>query len=219
MPPEAKSLPSNELLKKVSTSNIESTDEGRSIIFDDREYEEVGFNLNSQDLNRFGSETVSIKRSRVPWSDEEMEFLRRGVLTFGNSWSSILESYDFAPLTTPNYLRNIARRMRLIKNDHETIDEAQAFSMKEEDHKEINDKHRKPSDFSSALNDGSSSNTDRLQYIVNRRIPWSEEEVRNLREGFSLYGRNWVLIRSKFAFHVKRTNVDLKDKARQLNLC
>ncbi|EDV22701.1 uncharacterized protein TRIADDRAFT_28428, partial [Trichoplax adhaerens] len=47
--------------------------------------------------------------------------------------------------------------------------------------------------------------------------PWSQKEEDNLSEGVQLYGvGNWAMILSEFNF-VARTNVDLKDKWRNMN--
>lgn len=50
------------------------------------------------------------------------------------------------------------------------------------------------------------------------RIPFSREEEENLIKGVSLFGPQWKLILLTFKFHPCRTNVDLKDKWRNMVL-
>ena len=49
------------------------------------------------------------------------------------------------------------------------------------------------------------------------RVRWTEEEVEYLKEGVERFGiGNWKAIRQNYSFHRRRTNVDLKDKWRNL---
>ena len=47
------------------------------------------------------------------------------------------------------------------------------------------------------------------------RRPFTNEEVKNLIAGYKSHGKNWAIIREKYSFN-NRTNIDLKDKARNL---
>ena len=54
-----------------------------------------------------------------------------------------------------------------------------------------------------------------------QRVKWSYSEERALREGFAAHGPKWALIletAAPGAFNKKRTNVDLQNKAKNLNL-
>ena len=49
------------------------------------------------------------------------------------------------------------------------------------------------------------------------RIRWKEEEVEYLKRGVKIYGvGNWRTILQSYPFHSRRSNVDLKDKWRNL---
>jgi hypothetical protein len=50
------------------------------------------------------------------------------------------------------------------------------------------------------------------------RVPWSPEETENLTLGFKQFGKQWAQILNAYKFHPKRTNVSLKDRARQIGL-
>lgn len=50
-----------------------------------------------------------------------------------------------------------------------------------------------------------------------RRVRWAEEEVEFLKEGVSRFGiGNWKIIRDNYPFNSKRSNVDLRDKWRNM---
>ncbi|RUS80343.1 hypothetical protein EGW08_011882 [Elysia chlorotica] len=48
------------------------------------------------------------------------------------------------------------------------------------------------------------------------RVPYSDQELANLREGVRVMGRRWQQILCTYQFHPSRTSVDLKDKYRGL---
>lgn len=49
------------------------------------------------------------------------------------------------------------------------------------------------------------------------RVRWKEEEVEYLKKGVETYGvGHWRTILERYPFHSRRTNVDLKDKWRNL---
>eukprot|EP00941_MAST-03F_sp_MAST-3F-sp1_P004346 g4346.t1 len=48
------------------------------------------------------------------------------------------------------------------------------------------------------------------------RVQFSEKEEKYLREGIEKYGNKWAIILKKFPFNSRRTNVDLKDKWRNI---
>ena len=52
-----------------------------------------------------------------------------------------------------------------------------------------------------------------------RPVQWTEQEVANLVAGVERFGKHWRAILEAYEFDARRTNVDLKDKARNLNLC
>ena len=49
-----------------------------------------------------------------------------------------------------------------------------------------------------------------------KRTPWTKDETEQLLKGMRMYGKNWKLILSNFTFNACRTNVDLKDKFRNM---
>ncbi len=50
-----------------------------------------------------------------------------------------------------------------------------------------------------------------------RRVWWTEEEVEFLKEGVVRFGiGNWKTIRQTYPFNSRRTNLDLRDKWRNL---
>lgn len=61
-----------------------------------------------------------------------------------------------------------------------------------------------------AVNNGDQVNRSRS------KTPWQDDEVKALENGIGKYGRGWASILSEYGghFHPSRTNVDLKDKAR-----
>ena len=48
------------------------------------------------------------------------------------------------------------------------------------------------------------------------RVPYSEQEVVNLKQGVKKLGKFWNQILVTYKFHPTRTSVDLKDKYKQL---
>lgn len=51
-----------------------------------------------------------------------------------------------------------------------------------------------------------------------RRVSFTEEEIRNLVNGVNSFGKSWALILQNFEFHESRTQVDLKDKYRGIEV-
>lgn len=50
-----------------------------------------------------------------------------------------------------------------------------------------------------------------------RRVRWAEEEVEFLKEGVERFGiGNWKTIRQNYSFNSKRSNMDLRDKWRNM---
>ncbi|KAK3608499.1 hypothetical protein CHS0354_010348 [Potamilus streckersoni] len=50
------------------------------------------------------------------------------------------------------------------------------------------------------------------------RVPYTEEEIINLRKGVATFGKFWNKILSIYKFHPNRTAVDLKDKYRRMKI-
>lgn len=108
----------------------------------------------------------------------------------------------------------------------QSFDEARVFLLQKKDKPIV--EVEEPVFFTQAV-----SNTENVTHNVIKRetctassgrrqkVPWTAEEVQHLENGLKIYGPGrWadILRDNRFAFHEKRSGVDLKDKARNVRI-
>lgn len=152
---------------------------------------------------------ITTRRKRVPWTKEEIEFLKEGVEKFGYEWVKIKGGYKFAETRTNVDLkdkwRGLLRKKEVepIENPHPVVKSAVVVAV-----------------VQGVAKEGNEENMEKASVVpvgpTRQRKSWSKQDVENLKKGVKMYGKEWLLILSEFSFSKPRVNTDLRDKWRSL---
>ena len=99
--------------------------------------------------------------------------------------------------------------------DHHDSAEAVAFSDDEANEQIVTNTNGNQTMPSSPSTPTSTTSSSSKNAFMKKRNPFTDEEIAYLKAGYVRFGHNWRMILNSYPFN-NRTNVDLKDKARNL---